>query len=156
MRNCRQVHAELPGGGRVRVAGAHLRANEPCHVEWTQAMALLVLGRLGIRIGRHVEDDDGQLGQSDPDRRAQPFGAKVDAVAAFAINGMYDEGLQDAAQLDVGGEFFEGGFGELGTRVVCVFAETCHGHHEWLTALRAGCVCVRRRCWRRGRLCLCE
>lgn len=50
-----------------------------------------------------------------PNCCAQSLGSEVNAVASFVIRGMHDERLQDAALLDVFGEFFERGLGELGS-----------------------------------------
>ena len=61
MRYCRQIHAELRGDDRVRVAGIDLRADEPGEFERGQPLALLVFGDLGIAISRQVTHDDRNL-----------------------------------------------------------------------------------------------
>jgi hypothetical protein len=51
----------------------------------------------------------------------------VDAIAAFAIRGMNDERLEDAALLDVRSKFFERCLGELGARVVRILVKQRDG-----------------------------
>ncbi len=70
-------------------------------------MALLVLGDLCIAIGRQVAHDDRNLKTPGTNRSAQPLGAEVDTAPAISIGEMYDEGLQDAALLNVRSEFSE-------------------------------------------------
>ena len=86
-------------------------------------MALLVLGNLGISIGGQVTHDDRHLVQSRSHRCAQSLGAEMNAVATLAIRGMHDQRLQDAALLDIHGEFFLRGLGKFGARVVRVLVE---------------------------------
>ena len=64
-------------------------------------MSFLVLGDLGIAIGRQVAHDDRNLMQTDTDRCAQPLGAEVDLVPTIVIGRMHYERLQHTAPLDV-------------------------------------------------------
>ena len=93
-------------------------------------MALLVLGDLGIAVGGHIAHDDRHFVKTRSNRCAQSLGIEVDAVAAFAIRGMHDEWLQDAAPLDVRGEFFERALGELGARVVRILIQKRYGYEH--------------------------
>ena len=116
-------------------------------------MALLVLGDLGIAVGRHVAHDDWNFMQSGSDRRAQSLGTEVDAVAAVNIGRVDDERLQDAAQPDVGGEFSEREFGELGSRIARVFVKASGRHEQGPTRNRdAGGRSIPRRQCRQCRL----
>ena len=54
MRDRGQVHAELPGDGRVRVGGINLSADERGQLERAQPGTLLVLGELGSVVGSPV------------------------------------------------------------------------------------------------------
>jgi hypothetical protein len=47
----------------------------------------------------------------------------MNAVATLAIRAMHDQRLQDAALLDIHGEFFVRDIGKLGARVVRVLVE---------------------------------
>ena len=85
MRHSRQIHAEAFGHGGVRVARISTAADEPGQVERCQPMTLLVLRDLGVGIGRCIAYDNGHFMQSGSDRRAQPLGAEVDAVAAVRV-----------------------------------------------------------------------
>jgi dienelactone hydrolase len=107
------------------------RMNELRHFQRRQAMALLVLGDLGVAIGGQVAHDDWNFMRSGSDRCAQSLGTEVDAVTALTVRRMHDERLKDAAQLHVDGELFERGLGELGTRVVRVFVQACHRNKQW-------------------------
>lgn len=100
----RQVHAELFGDRRVRLARIDLRADEPGQSKRRQPVALLVPRDLGIAIGGQVAHDSRNLMKPGSNSRAQPLGAEVDAVPAVAIGRMHDERLQDAALLDVRSE----------------------------------------------------
>ena len=60
----RQVHAEPSGDRGVRLAGLDAPLNEARQIERRQAVALLVLGDLGIGVGRLVADDDRHFRQA--------------------------------------------------------------------------------------------
>lgn len=70
MRYRRQVHAELPGNGGVRVTGVDLLADELRHFDRGQPMALLVLGDLGVAIDGQVAHDDWHFVQTRANRSA--------------------------------------------------------------------------------------
>lgn len=86
-------------------------------------MALLVLGDLGIAVGRQVAHDDRNLMQTGTNHCAQPLGAEVNPVPAVAVGWMHDERLQDAALPDVLGKLGNRLLGELGARVVRILVE---------------------------------
>jgi hypothetical protein len=123
VRHSGQVQAELPGDGRVRVPGIHLRTDEPRQLERGQPVALLVLGDLGIAICRQVANNDRNLKKPSADRSAQPLGAEVDTVPAILVGRMHDDRLKDAALLDVLSQQFERVLGELGAGVVGILVK---------------------------------
>jgi hypothetical protein len=86
-------------------------------------VTLLVLGDLGIAIGRLVAHDNRNLIEPGSHRGAQALGAEVDAVPALTIGRVHDERLQDTTLSDVRGEFFDRVFGELGSRVVRILVQ---------------------------------
>jgi len=102
------------------------------------AVALLVLGDLGVAIGRQVAHDDRNLAKPGSDRCAQPLRAEVDAVPAMAIGRMHDEWLQDTTLLEVRGEVGKRVLGELGARVVRILVEHRHRHEHGPTVVDAG------------------
>jgi hypothetical protein len=103
-----------------------------------QPVAFLVLGDLGVAIGGDVAHDDRHFVKARSNRCAQSLGTEVDAVAAIAIREMHDERLQDAALLDVGGEFFERSLGELRAGVVRILIQKRDGHEHWLAVRDTG------------------
>lgn len=64
-------------------------------------MALLVLGDLGVGIGRCRPHRDGHLRQPRKTCSAKALGAEVAAVAPFGICRLHDDRLQDPVLADV-------------------------------------------------------
>ena len=78
------------------------------------------------------------LSEPCPLRGAQSLGTEVDEVAAFAIRRTNDEGLEDAALLDVRSKFFERALGELGARVVRILMKQRDGNEHRPAVRNAG------------------
>lgn len=116
VRHGRQVQGQTPGHRGVRIAGIDAAANEPCQVDRCQAVALLVLCDLGVRIPGAIPDHDRHFKQADALRGSPPLGAKVNLVPPRSIGGVNDDGLQDAVPPDVIRKLAELGLGDLGVR----------------------------------------
>ena len=101
-------------------------------------MTFLVLRDLGVAIDGQVAHDDWHFVQARSNSSAESFGTEMDEVAAFAIRRMNDKRLEDAALLDVRGEFFERGLGELGARVVHILMKQRDGDEPRPAVRNAG------------------
>ena len=130
------VDAHAPGDRCVRVAGIDSAPDESRQVQRRETMALLVLGDLGVGIGRRVANDHRDFNQPRTLSRTPTLCAEVNAVPTLLVSRMNDDGLKNAVLADVFGEFVQLGFGELGAWVVRVFAQQADGQHERCTVLR--------------------
>lgn len=142
VRHGRQVHAQPFGDRGVGVAGVGSSANEARQVERRQAVALLILCHLRVRVGRRIAQHHGHFSQACAPCRAPTLGAEVDAVTPLLVGGVNDERLEDAVLANVLHEFVDLRLGKLGARIVGVFAQQSYGQRERFAAQRGPC----RRC----------
>lgn len=120
MRHRCQVHAKAFGHSSVRVARISTATDKPGQVERCQAVTLLVLGDLCVRISGCITNDNGNLSQLCERRRTPPLRPEVNLIPPHRVDGMNNDGLQDAVLADVFGEFLEFGLGKFGARIVGV------------------------------------
>ena len=73
-----------------------------------------------VGVGGCITNDNGNLFQFCELRRAPPLRAEVNLMPPHRVDGMNNDGLQDAALTDVFGEFLELGLGKFGARIVGV------------------------------------
>jgi hypothetical protein len=109
----------------------------------------LALLNLGVGIGQRVAYDHRDFNQPRTLRRTPTLGAEVNEAASLRIDGMHDDRLQDAVLPNVFGEFVELGLGDIGARVVRVFAQRRQRQQERIAVQRRRC----RRFLRIGRRC---
>ena len=130
VRDGRLVDSHPPGDLGVRFARIDARAHEPGEIDRRQAVALLVLGDLGVGVMGLRADDDGNGLEPRLLRGAQTLGAEEDPIATLLGQPMDDDRLEDPAQSDVLGELGDLLFGELGPRVARVFLEALDRDEE--------------------------
>ena len=126
----RLVDAHLSGDLGVRFAGVHARAHEPGEIDRREAVALLVLGDLGVGVMDLRADDDGNSLEPCLLRGAQTLGTEEHLVATVLGQPTHNDRLNNPAQRDVLRELSDLLFRELGARVARVFREAVDRDQE--------------------------